>query len=420
MKPLTLYLCLTLAAAPAAASTSWITAGEAAYLKIRNVQPGVKVLGTRTPGLAGTEKLHLLEVQTKVLDKLTAALHRELRHCGGFMYHATEADGRRALAMADAMPPAPLTRPAYTITSQAVVAPMLQQMQDGQIRETITGLTGFANRYYASAPGIAASDWLKARWTALANGRTHISVAQYAHLRFDQRSVIATIEGSDKAGEVIVLGAHLDTINLLGTKDTTKAPGADDDASGIAGLTEVLRVVAATGYKPRRTIKLIAYAAEEVGLRGSQEIAQEYRKNGTNVVGVMQLDMTNFKGSDNDIYLFTDYTHAPQNQFLANLIKTYLPTLTMGYDKCGYACSDHAAWYAQGYATSMPFESEIKKDNPKIHTASDTLANSGNQALHALKFARLAAAYAVELGSEGAAAKKAGTGAARPAVAAIR
>lgn len=406
MKPLTLCLCLTLAAAPAAASTSWITAGDAAYLKIRKIQPAAKVLGTRAAGIAGTEKLHLLELKTRDLDTLTGALHRELKHCGGFMYHATEADGRRALAMADAVPPASLKLPAYTIANQAIVAPLLQQMQDAQIRETITGLTSFANRYYTSAPGIAASDWLKARWIALANGKGHISVAQYAHLRYEQRSVIATIEGSDRAGEVIVLGAHLDTINLFGTKDSTKAPGADDDASGIAGLTEVLRVVAASGYKPRRTIKLIAYAAEEVGLRGSQEIAQEYKKNGTNVVGVMQLDMTNFKGSDSDIYLLTDYTHAPQNQFLVSLVKTYLPTLTVGYDKCGYACSDHAAWHAQGYATSMPFESEMSKDNPKIHTANDTFANSGNQALHALKFARLAAAYAVELGSEGAAAGK--------------
>lgn len=191
------------------------------------------------------------------------------------------------------------------------------------------------------------------------------------------------------------------TTRLAGTKDATKAPGADDDASGIAGLTEVLRVIAASGYTPRRTIKLIAYAAEEVGLRGSQEIASEYKKTGVNVVGVIQLDMTNFKGSENDLYLFTDYTDEPQNRFLANLVKTYLPTLTVGYDKCGYACSDHAAWHAQGYAASMPFESEIRKDNPHIHTARDTLANSGGHALHALKFAWLAAAYAVELGSEG-------------------
>lgn len=405
MKPLTLWICLMLAASPAAASTSWITAGDTAYQKIRKIQPRAKLRGSSVPRMDRGEKLHLLEVQTADLDKISARLHREMRHCGGFMHHASEADARRALAMSDTVPLSSLTKPAYSIANQAIVAPMLEQMQDARISETITGLSGFANRYYASAPGVAASGWLKTRWTELAAGREDIAIAQYAHSRFDQRSVIATIEGSDKPTEVIVIGAHLDSINLLGTKDTTVAPGADDDASGVAGLTEVLRVVAASGYKPRRTIKLIAHAAEEVGLRGSQEIAQEYKKNGVNVVGVMQLDMTNFKGSANDIYLFTDYTDEPQNQFLARLVKAYLPALTIGYDKCGYACSDHAAWNAQGYATSMPFESEIRKDNPRIHTAGDTLSNSGGQAAHALKFARLAMAYAVELGSESLAAK---------------
>ena len=400
MKPLIVLTCLMFAASAASASTSWITAGDAAVAKIRKLQPGAKIRGSRDAGMAGTEKLHLLELRTRDVERLSGLLHRELRHCGGFMYHTTEAAARRALALTDAVPPASLTRPSYGIANQAIVVPLLQQMREESIRETIAGLTGFANRYFTSAPGIAASHWLKDKWIALANGRAHISVAQFAHVGYQQRSVIATIEGTDKASEIIVVGAHLDSLNLLGTRDATRAPGADDDASGVAGLTEVLRVIAAGGYTPRRTIKLIAYAAEEVGLRGSQEIAQEYKKNGRNVVGVMQLDMTNFKGSANDIYIFTDYTSEAQNQFLVRLVQAYLPSLTIGYDKCGYACSDHAAWHAQGYATSMPFESEIRKDNPHIHTVNDTFANSGNQAVHALKFARLAAAYALELGSE--------------------
>ena len=52
------------------------------------------------------------------------------------------------------------------------------------------------------------------------------------------------------------------------------APGADDDASGIATLTEVIRVALANGWKPKRTVKFMGYAAEEVGLRGSNAIAQ--------------------------------------------------------------------------------------------------------------------------------------------------
>lgn len=398
MKTLALVVSLAVTAAPCAAQNAWITADDAAYNAMRKLYPRLKPRESRAPA-ATADKIHLLEVKKGDLDKISRTLHRELRHCGGFMYHQDEAAGRKALTAASASV-SPKTRPSYAIANQSVVSPMLVKMKDSNIRETITGLTAFANRYYAAAPGIQASNWLKQKWEAVSDDREHISVAQYAHMQFDQRSVIATIEGTDMADQVVVLGAHLDTINILANKDSTKAPGADDDASGIAGLTEVLRVFAESGYKPRRTIKLIGYAAEEVGLRGSQEIADEYKRNDVNVVGVLQLDMTNFKGSDGDIYIFTDHTDTPQNTFIASLVSAYLPTLAVGYDKCGYACSDHASWHARGYPTSMPFESEIRKNNPHIHTSRDTFDNSGGQALHALKFARLAAAYAVELGSE--------------------
>lgn len=401
MRMLTMLAAAMVATAPAAtAQTAWITAGEAAYQKMRKTTPGIVARDSRVTGGAGAEKVYLLAVKKTGIDKLARMLHRELKHCGGFMFHATEAEGRQALLGEAGTALPALTRPSYVIGSQSLVSPMLLQMHDANLRQTISDLTSFTSRYYTSAQGAEASSWLKNKWAELGAEQAHISIAQYAHTKYNQRSVIATIKGSDKAAEVIVLGAHLDSINIAGNGDNAKAPGADDDASGIAALTEVLRVIAATGYKPRRTIQLIGYAAEEVGLRGSQDIAREYKKNGVNVVGVMQLDMINYKGSESDIYIFTDYTDSQQNDFAARLIKTYLPTLTIGYDQCGYGCSDHASWTAQGYAASMPFESMMSEDNPHIHTARDTYANSGDQALHALKFARLAAAYAIELGSE--------------------
>ena len=156
-----------------------------------------------------------------------------------------------------------------------------------------------------------------------------------------------------------------------------------------------------SGYRPKRTIEFMAYAAEEIGLRGSADIARDYAAEGRDVVGVLQLDMTNYMGSANDIYLFTDYTNAAQNGFLANLASSYLPELTVGQSECGYACSDHASWTSNGYAASFPFEAQFGEDNPYIHTAQDTLDKSGNTAAHALKFSRLALTYAVELGSDG-------------------
>lgn len=416
---------LSLCAVAHAGEKVWISLGDAALAQLQkqravtpaaSVAPMARLAGvddlahtttTSTPAGRQAERIHLVQVDEDDLLQLSAAVHRELRRCGGFMFHPTQAEGlaslQRQAGTARLAAVAALTRPSYTIAQQAVVPGLLNQMQASNIGQTIVDLSSYVNRYYQTSGGVSASDWLKQRWTALAAGRSDIVVEQFTHASWRQKSVIATVQGTDRSGEVVVVGAHLDSINQAGTTETTRAPGADDDASGVASITEVLRTMVANGYKPRRTLKFMAYAAEEVGLRGSQEIATSYANAGVNVVGVMQLDMTNYKGSVNDIYLYTDYTDAAQNTFVANLIKTYLPTLKVGTDKCGYGCSDHASWTAKGYAASLPFEAAFNQDNPYIHTANDTYANSGNQADHALKFARLAMAYLVELGSDGSA-----------------
>ena len=127
---------------------------------------------------------------------------------------------------------------------------------------------------------------------------------------------------------------------------------------------------------------------------------RSYASRSRKVTGVLQLDMTNYRGSSQDIYLYTDYTNAQQNDFLARLVSTYQPSLTVGTDRCGYACSDHASWTNRGYVASFPFESSFSQHNPRIHTVNDTLAFSGDQAAHAAKFARLALSYAVELAND--------------------
>jgi len=400
---------LATASATANAQKTWITVGDSAYAHLQKVAPQVLAKETqilRTNGanakVAATEKVHLVEVDEDEMLKLSAAIHTELKRCGGFMFHVSEADGKRALAKQSTtlLAAATLSAPAYVLDNQTIVGPVLSQMQATNIGATIVDMSTFVNRYYTTTGGTDASNWLQQKWAGMTTGRADISVAQFAHTGFNQKSVILTITGTDNASEVVVLGAHLDsTVGTTG--ETSRAPGADDDASGIASITEALRAMVASGYKPRRTIKMIGYAAEEVGLRGSQAIAQNFKTNNVNVVGVMQLDMTNYKGSPKDIYIYTDYTDSLQNNFIANLITAYQPTLTIGYDVCGYGCSDHASWTAQGYRASLPFEAAFNDYDPYIHTVNDTYANTGSQATHALKFARLAASYAIELGSDG-------------------
>lgn len=115
-------------------------------------------------------------------------------------------------------------------------------------------------------------------------------------------------------------------------------------------------------------------------------------------MGVLQLDMTNHKGTgDLDIVFMNDYTNQAQNEFMAKLVDEYVK-VPWGWSRCGYGCSDHASWHNEGFPASMPFESTMGDINRNIHTDDDVLAVSGENADHAEKFAKLAVAFMVEMG----------------------
>jgi leucyl aminopeptidase len=327
----------------------------------------------------------VLSFDDALFDELSEAMHEKHARCGGFMVHDTLED-----AFAEAVPE---QKQHYTLDRADVVKAVLPAIEEKRIQQTIRELSSMKNRYYQSASGAAASIWLRDRWVNHATGRKDVRVELVDH-GYEQKSVIMTIAGTTRPSEVVVIGGHLDSIAPGGFSAT--APGADDDASGISTLDEVARVLLHKDFRPERTIKFMAYAAEEVGLRGSLSIVREFKKQKINVVGALQLDMTNYQGSDKDIWLIKDYTSAAQNNFLVSLIETYT-TSTWGWDQCGYACSDHASWHRAGVPASMPFEARFRDSNQSIHTAKDTLARSNENAQHAAKFARLAAAYAVEL-----------------------
>lgn len=414
LRPLAALALLTAACAPALAAPTWITIGERAQTLLMRSAPQAKTLavhsvdvampaarGKRAALVKGSEKVYAMEVDDADLETLTEAVHTELRRCGGFMQHASAAEAMATLARLQD-PPQPTVAPSYVIDNQAAVNSRLPQMQASHILGTIQSLSNFQNRRHTSSHGAAASDWLAAQWAAMGETRRDVRVTQIAHTGtgFKQKSVMLEILGTGNGREVVVLGGHLDSI-VSGNAETVRAPGADDDASGVASMTEVIRVLLASNYHPKRTLRFIAYAGEESGLLGSKQIVANLANERTKVVGVMQLDMTAYQGSATDLWIYTDYTNAAQNAFVANLAATYLPELSVGYDVCGYGCSDHASWHAAGYPVSFPFESSFATDNRYIHTVNDTIATFGGTANHALKFSKLALAFMVELGSDG-------------------
>lgn len=89
-----------------------------------------------------------------------------------------------------------------------------------------------------------------------------------------QYNVIAVLPGSRYPDSVSVIGAHYDSIVQTGDPFSS-APGANDNASGVAAMTEIARVFMKGNYQPLSSIYFVAFGAEEIGLMGSRDYASK-------------------------------------------------------------------------------------------------------------------------------------------------
>lgn len=375
----------------------WITLGSDAFAAANRAWPR-RAFGAALPDLAAAPGVVLTRLRREEIDELADQIHQELRRCGGFRQHATLAAGLAELARV-ALPRRDVETIPLLIDQPYWVQQVAGAIDEAQILATISTLsTNFNNRYHAHPSGTAAATWIRDLWAGYAAGRPEVTVQLVTHPTTPQPSVILVLPGTTLADEVVVLGGHLDSTAPGSWNPDFLAPGADDNASGIATLSEVVRVALAAGFQPQRSIHVMAYAAEEIGLEGSADIAGDYDAAGIDVVAMLQQDMTDYHGSTEDIALISDYTNATLNAFLVDLLETYQPSLLSTSTACGYGCSDHYSWHSYGYPASFAFEARMGEHNPWIHSTSDTVATLGNSAAHAAKFARLAAAFLVEVG----------------------
>ncbi|HEX8059921.1 MAG TPA: M20/M25/M40 family metallo-hydrolase [Cyclobacteriaceae bacterium] len=99
-------------------------------------------------------------------------------------------------------------------------------------------------------------------------------------------NVVGEIKGGEYASEIIVVGGHLDSWDL--------AQGAHDDGAGCVQAIEVLRLMKAIGYKPKRTIRAVMFMNEENGLRGGRGYADLAEKNKEKHIAAIESDRGGF------------------------------------------------------------------------------------------------------------------------------
>jgi hypothetical protein len=269
--------------------------------------------------------------------------------------------------------------PAHAQCAAQQLNDLLPQLDGARMKATVEKLVSFGTRHTlsdATSPtrGIgAARQWIfdeLSRYAAASNGR--MAVAFQSSMQTNKRTndkpvevvnVVATIKGTADPDRVYVATGHYDSRVTDVMDATTDAPGADDDASGVAVIMEVARVL--SQRRTDATIVLAAVAGEEQGLLGATGLADFAVAQHWNVEGDITNDIVGgVEGGsgtvDNrTIRIFSanqkgvgESTSRHWARFVRDGVRTYLPNvrprLVYRLDRFGRG-GDHRPFFDKGF-----------------------------------------------------------------------
>lgn len=147
-------------------------------------------------------------------------------------------------------------------------------------------------------------------------------IKKQVHQTLSLSNVLAVLPGK-KGDEYVVVGAHLDHEGMYKDIDGDKIyNGADDNASGVSAVLQIMKAFVESGAQPERTIIFAFWDGEEFGLLGSRYFTENF-KDMSKVKGYLNFDMVG-SGTDSKylMYFFTA-AHPTLGEWLKNDMKTY-------------------------------------------------------------------------------------------------
>ena len=272
------------------------------------------------------------------------------------------------------------------------IADEIEAVEVTRLLLTVNQLVSFGNRHVLAAPGTgihAAYDFLLAEFEAIRLANPDNPIAVYPHtfpLTFAEQTVVGenlvlVIRGTDPDAGAVVIGAHYDTRSEdLKAADTIQ-PGANDNASGVAAVLEIARILALRPH--RATVYCVLFSGEEEGRLGSQAFVRDVIQSpNVSLRAMINLDMIGVPVEPNGTRHDGEarvYSAPPDNSpsrelawLVAGTAAVYVPEVTITvqatvdrFDRWG----DHQSFSDAGYAAVRLIE---PADDPgRTHNAND-------------------------------------------------
>jgi len=261
---------------------------------------------------------------------------------------------------------------------------LLQQIHPDSIKATIQWLQNFTTRFALDPNHRSIASGLQQKFISMGYQNTVLDSflcithfnppGFYTEDTTWQYNVVATLEGSIYPDSVCIAGGHYDSFS-----DSVyygkAAPGADDDASGVASCIEIARVFKKMNFQPHLTIKFIAFAAEEIMFyirSGAEYYAAKADSLGEKIKFFASNDMIGYEPSDSnwhaDLYCFDSTSW--MNNFAANMSQQYTSVTPNIINQI--VPGDAFRFYEKGFQTIHFFEVVF---NPFYHTNKDVVDN---------------------------------------------
>jgi hypothetical protein len=216
-----------------------------------------------------------------------------------------------------------------------------------------------------------------------AGHKNSVSYHEYTEDQYSLKNVIYDKQGT--TNKIILFCAHYDTVLQRNTEDIeSRAPGADDNASGVCALLEMVRIISTLNLE--YSVRFAFFSGEEQGYWGSKHYAQYVKDKNEDLYAVVNLDMCSEPG-----FLTTKYTanvdvddgttgSVSTNNEASQLLGQKMEEMAIDYTnlKVEYdpiAFSDYMPFEARGYVCIGAYDGSAVQQNHHYHSETDVPSN---------------------------------------------
>jgi Zn-dependent M28 family amino/carboxypeptidase len=262
-----------------------------------------------------------------------------------------------------------------------IIQKIIDNVSSNNIKEKLNKLSSFHTRHSKSTIINDAAEWLLNEFKNIgySNAFYHTYNTNIDNKEYQLKNVICEKKGEND--KIIIICAHYDCIMEDLQDHNSRAPGANDNASGVSAILEMARML--INETLSYTIQFVLFSGEEQGLHGSVHYSKFIKENNLQLFRLINLDMIGYPQLNPDIIVIErdNNTESIHNRVAENdqlsietgdIMARMAKNNNLEFNLDSIYDSDYEPFEAKGYVVIGAYDGSAENENPHYHNSSDT------------------------------------------------